>query len=312
MRIVVALGGNALLRRGEPLEAEFQRRNVDVAAMAIAGLAEEHEIIVTHGNGPQVGLLALQAEAYPEVEPYPLDVLGAESQGMIGYLLLEGLAHLLPSREVAGVLTRVVVDEDDPAFAHPTKPVGPHYSEKFASTLARERGWTVARDGSGWRRVVASPEPRDVLDLPVIRLLADAGVTVICGGGGGIPLTGSGANRRGIEGVIDKDLTSVLIAFGLGADCLMFLTDVQGVARGWGTEAQTFMDVATPGALRKLKFDKGSMGPKVEAACRFVEISGMTAAIGSLSEAKDVLAGTSGTRIVVTRQVKSAGRNRAA
>lgn len=312
MRIVVALGGNALLRRGEPLEADLQRRNVDVAARAIAGLAEEHEVVITHGNGPQVGLLALEAEAYADVKPYPLDVLGAESQGMIAYLLLESLGRLLPSRELAGVLTRVVVDEDDPSFAHPTKPVGPVYSEKDASILAQERGWFVARDGAGWRRVVASPEPRDVLDLQVIRLLADAGVTVICGGGGGIPLTGSGTSRRGMEGVIDKDLTSVLIALGLGADCLMFLTDVPGVARGWGTGAQTFIDVATPGALRKLKFEKGSMGPKVEAACRFVEISGRAAAIGSLSEAEGVLAGTSGTRIVATRQVKSAGRNKAA
>lgn len=307
----MALGGNALLRRGEPLEADVQRHNVDNAAATIAALALEHEVIVTHGNGPQVGLLALEAEAYHEVKPYPLDVLGAESQGMIGYLLLESLGRLLPSRAITAILTRVIVDELDPAFSTPTKPVGPVYTERDASVLARERGWTIAADGSGWRRIVPSPEPRDVLDLQVIRLLTDAGMTVICGGGGGIPLAGTGANRRGVEGVIDKDLTSVLIALGLGADCLMFLTDVPGVARGWGTPNQRFIDVATPAMLRRLKLDKGSMGPKVEAACRFVERSGRAAVIGSLSQAQDLLAGTAGTRVVATRHAAT-GRDEAA
>ena len=312
MRIVVALGGNALLRRDEPLEAEVQRRNVDIAAAAIADLATEHEVIVTHGNGPQVGLLALEAEAYREVKPYPLDILGAESQGMIGYLLLESLGRLLPSREVAAVLTRVAVDEHDPAFTHPTKPVGPIYSEEDASILAGERGWSVARDGTGWRRVVPSPEPLDVLELQVIRLLADAGVTVICGGGGGIPLAGGAATRRGIEGVIDKDRTSVLIALGLRADFLMLLTDVQGVARAWNTDTPSFIDVATPSALRRLRFDEGSMGPKVEAACKFVEISRRPAAIGALTDAAELLAGTAGTRIIPSRQAKSSQGHQAA
>ncbi|MQA75254.1 MAG: carbamate kinase, partial [Solirubrobacterales bacterium] len=208
MRVVAALGGNALLRRGEPAEAEVQRRNVGVAVKALAKLAAEHELIVTHGNGPQVGLLALQSEAYRDVRSYPLDVLGAESEGMIGYLLEQGLENELPGRRVATLLTQVAVDADDPAFARPSKPVGPVYEQRVAERLAAERGWAVARDGERWRRVVPSPEPRSIVELRTIELLIAAGVIVICVGGGGVPVVDAHGRLHGVEAVIDKDLAA--------------------------------------------------------------------------------------------------------
>jgi carbamate kinase len=298
MRVVVALGGNALLRRGEPLEAEVQRRNVAVAADAVASLAADHEVIVTHGNGPQVGLLALQAEALPRVTPYPLDVLGAESEGMIGYLLEQELRNRLPRRQVVTLLTQVEVRADDPAFGRPTKPIGPVYTEAEARRLAEARGWSVAPDGPAWRRVVASPEPRRIIELPAIRLLVEAGAIVVCAGGGGIPVVviPSGA-CRGVEAVIDKDRAAALLATGLESDALLLLTDVDAVYHDFGTPRARPVRETTPRELRRLPLDPGSMGPKVEAACRFVEETGGIAGIGRLEEAEAVLAGSAGTTV---------------
>lgn len=300
MRIVVALGGNALLRRGEPAEAAIQRAHVLEVASALAALASDHELVITHGNGPQVGLLALEADAYKGVAPYPLDILGAESQGMIGYLLVQALARELPEREVVALLTQVRVDSDDPAFSCPTKPIGPVYSETEARELAARRGWTVARDGEYYRRVVASPEPKGVVELRAIERLVAAGALVVCGGGGGIPVAeGSGA-LRGVEAVIDKDLTAALLAEELDAEKLIVLTDVPYVERDWGTPDATPIDVATPAELRALTFAAGSMGPKIEAACRFVERTGGEAVIGSLADLGAVSRGEAGTRILPT------------
>jgi carbamate kinase len=296
--IVVALGGNALLRRGEPLDADHQRRNVDSAADAIAELADRFRIVVTHGNGPQVGLLALQAEAYTGTTPYPLDVLGAETEGMIGYLLAQALGNRLGGAPVATLLTQVAVDPGDPAFAAPTKPIGPVYDEAEAHRLAAERGWTVAPDGSSFRRVVPSPEPRNVIELATIRLLLDAGVIVICAGGGGIPVVADSTGRlHGVEGVIDKDLSASLLAGLLRADMLAMLTDVDAVVEGWGTPGAHPIARARPEDLRRMHFAPGSMGPKIEAACRFAETTGGTAAIGSLAELGALVDGRSGTTI---------------
>jgi carbamate kinase len=301
MRLVVALGGNALLRRGEPAEAETQRRNVRVAASALAALASEHELILTHGNGPQVGLLALEADAYKAVTPYPLDVLGAESQGMIGYLLAQALQNELPDREVAVLLTQVLVDRADPAFDHPSKPIGPVYGEEQARGLAADHGWTVARDGRWFRRVVPSPQPREIVELASVERLLAAGAVVICAGGGGIPVVAEGRRRRGVEAVIDKDLTAALLAECLEADRLLMLTDVPFVERDWGTEAATPITSAHPSELRGLSFAAGSMGPKIEAACRFVEHTGRNAAIGALAELAAVAHGEAGTQIEPVR-----------
>jgi carbamate kinase len=300
MRIVVALGGNALLRRGEPAEAATQRAHVLEVASALTDLASDHELVITHGNGPQVGLLALEAEAYKAVAPYPLDILGAESQGMIGYLLVQALASELPEREVVALLTQVLVDGDDPAFTWPTKPIGPVYSEKEARELASGRGWTVARDGEYFRRVVASPEPTAVVELRAIERLVAAGALVVCGGGGGIPVVEDAGALRGVEAVIDKDLTAALLAEELGAEKLIVLTDVPYVERDWGTPDATPIDASTPADLRELAFAAGSMGPKIEAACRFVERTGGEAVIGSLADLGAVSRGEAGTRILPT------------
>jgi carbamate kinase len=298
MRIVVALGGNALLRRGEDADADVQRGNVEAAVRAIARIAAEHEVVLTHGNGPQVGLLALQAQAYRDVAPYPLDVLGAESEGMIGYLLEQALCNELPARNVATLLTQVVVDPDDPAFGTPTKPIGPVYTKAQAAKLAAERGWSVSRDGGGYRRVVPSPAPLSIVELTAIRLLLEAGVLVVCTGGGGIPVvTGPDGSLHGVEAVIDKDLASAVLAESLHAARLLLLTDVPALELDWGTPDARPLRSATPDELRALTFAPGSMGPKVEAACRFVERTGGEAAIGSLTDAADVLAGNAGTRV---------------
>lgn len=303
MRIVVALGGNALLHRGEPLEASVQRERVEAAARALAPIARGHGLVLTHGNGPQVGLLALQSEAYTAVHPYPLDVLVAESEGMIGYMLEQALQNEMPDREVVTVLTEVIVDADDPAFTKPTKPVGPVYSEAGARALAAERGWTVAPDGAGYRRVVASPEPAEIVQADTIKRLVESGVTVICSGGGGIPtvLDCSSGCRVGAEAVVDKDLSAALLALDVDADFLMLLTDVDFVQEGWGTQDARPVTRATPEQLRLMSFAAGSMGPKIEAACRFVEATGNVAAIGSLLKADEILAGTSGTRVCASR-----------
>jgi carbamate kinase len=296
-RLVVALGGNALLRRGEPAEAATQRLHVREAAAALAGLARAHELVLTHGNGPQVGLLALEADAYKAVEPYPLDILGAESQGMIGYLLIQALAAELPGREIATVLTQVVVDPDDPAFQRPTKPIGPVLTEDEAREAAATRGWSVARDGAHHRRVVASPEPRAIVELPSIARLVDAATVVVCAGGGGIPVAWGPSGLEGVEAVIDKDLTAALLAERLDADRLVMLTDVPYVERDHGLATAEPIERATPDELRLLTFAAGSMGPKVEAACRFVERTGGLAAIGALGDLADVARGAAGTQV---------------
>jgi carbamate kinase len=297
VRLVIALGGNALLRPGERPEASVQRANVRAAAGAVAELAREHSVVVTHGNGPQIGWLALQAEA-SAARPDPLDVLGAESEALIGYLIEQELAPLLPGRELATLLTQVEVDPEDPAFRAPTKPIGPLLAEDRARALARERGWSVAAVPGGFRRVVPSPEPRRIRELGVIRRLVVDGVTVICAGGGGIPVVSTaGGGLRGVEAVVDKDLTAALLAVALEADALLLLTDVDSVYDDWPEPARRPLRRATPAALRARRFAPGSMGPKVEAACRFAEATGRDAAIGALADAARVLAGEAGTRV---------------
>lgn len=296
MRLVIALGGNALLRRGEAAEAETQRQNVLQAASALAALASEHELVITHGNGPQVGLLALEGDAYKAVAPYPLDVLGAESQGMIGYLLAQALRGEV-EREVVAVLTQVVVDADDPGFAQPTKPIGPVYGEEEARRLAAEHGWTVAPDGDSFRRVVASPKPLEIIELDPITNLLSSDAIVVCAGGGGVPVVADGRRLSGVEAVIDKDLTAALLAEEVGAERLVMLTDVPYVERDWGTTAAEPIKQATPASLREMLFAPGSMGPKIEAACRFVERTDREAAIGSLADLVAVAHGQAGTQI---------------
>ncbi|HVS12695.1 MAG TPA: carbamate kinase [Thermoanaerobaculia bacterium] len=297
MRVVMALGGNALLRRGESLDVEVQRANVRVAARAIAEVARRHTVIVTHGNGPQVGLLALQSEAFADVRAYPLDVLGAESEGMIGYLLAQELKNELPEREIAVLLTQVRVDVDDPAFARPDKPIGPLYEDEEQARSAATRGVQVARDGEGWRRVVASPLPREVLELATIELLVDAGRLVVCAGGGGIPVVrGTDGALRGVEAVIDKDRSACRLGLDLGADLLLLLTDVAAVYRDWPGCAEPLRRVA-PEDLRALTLAAGSMAPKVDAACRFVEGGGARAAIGALQDAPALVRGERGTQV---------------
>lgn len=299
MRVVVALGGNALLRRGERLDAEVQQRNVVVAAAAIAEIAREHQVVVTHGNGPQVGLLALESSADPSLSvPYPLDVLGAETEGMIGYLLERELRNQLPRAQVATLLTQTLVSLDDPAFANPTKFIGPVYPEADARRIADKRGWQVRPDGVGWRRVVPSPKPQEIVEAPTIGLLVECGVLVICAGGGGVPVAHTPpAGLAGVEAVVDKDASAALLATTLGADALLLLTDVPTVQRGYGTPAAEPIRRITVAELRHEEFPAGSMGPKVEAACAFVEATGGIAGIGALADAADVLTGAAGTQI---------------
>jgi carbamate kinase len=297
VRVVIALGGNALARRGEPVDARIQRQHLRGAGGALAEVALKCETLVTHGNGPQVGLLALQAEAHDPARPVPLDVLGAESEGMIGYLLEQELGNRLPGRRIASLLTQVIVDPADPGFAKPSKPIGPGYPRDRAERLARERGWTIARDGETWRRVVPSPEPQRIVELETIRLLLEAGVLVVCAGGGGIPVAvAPDGCLYGVEAVIDKDLAAALLARELGADALLLLTDVAAVYADWPA-AERPLERVTPAALRRRGFDPGSMGPKVEAACRFAETAGGVAGIGRLEDAAAILGGRAGTRV---------------
>ena len=300
MLVVIALGGNALLRRGDSPEADLQRANVRHAAASIAEVASEHQVVVTHGNGPQIGLLALQSEAMRDLRAYPLDVLGAESEGMIGYLVEQELGNALTDRAVISLITQVVIDAMDPAFRAPTKPIGPVYTEDQARKLAAERGWSVAADGPGWRRVVASPTPRAIVELPVIRLLLDAGVVGVCTGGGGIPVVvDSNGTRHGVEAVVDKDRSSALLARQLGADALLLLTDVPAVEQGWGTPEARPMSKVTAEELRTMQFAPGSMGPKVSAACWFAMTTGGMAGIGALEDAAAILRQEAGTIITM-------------
>ncbi|MCZ4508213.1 carbamate kinase [Streptomyces sp. ActVer] len=300
MRIVVALGGNALLHRGERPDAAVQQANIDRVANAIAALAQEHEIVVTHGNGPQIGLLAVESADDPALSaPYPLDLLGAQTQGLIGSLLARTLHNALPGRRIAALVTHTLVRADDPGFDHPTKFVGQVYPRAVARALARERGWHIAEDTKGWRRVVASPVPERVVEADTIHELLSNGTLVICAGGGGVPVTtddDTGA-LSGAEAVIDKDLTAALLAEELRADFLLILTDVPNVYAGYGTPDQRPVLDATPAELRKGGFPDGSMGPKSEAAARFVERTGGLAAIGALDAAYEIVHGRSGTLV---------------
>jgi carbamate kinase len=302
MRIVIALGGNALLRRSDPMTTEVQRHNVRTAAEAIAPLAAEHSVVVVHGNGPQVGLLALQADAYQGAEPYPLDVLDAGTQGMIGYLIQQELRSVMPQgSQVATLLTMIAVDPADPAFASPTKFVGPVYAKETADKLAAGKGWTFRQDGDAWRRVVPSPRPQRVLEIQPITWLLEQGAVVICAGGGGIPTTypsaGSG-ELVGVEAVIDKDFASELLAEDVGADLFVMATDVDGVYLHWGQPQARRLGQVTPDELAGYEFPAGSMGPKAEAAARFAAKSGRRAAIGSLDDITGIVAGTAGTSVV--------------
>jgi carbamate kinase len=274
------------------------QRNVKVAAAALADVARDHQLVITHGNGPQIGLLALQSEAFRDVRAYPLDVLGAETEGMIGYLLERELGNVLGERAVASLITQTVVDALDPAFQRPTKPIGPMYDAAQAKTLASERGWTVAADGKGWRRIVASPTPRSIVELPTIRLLLEHDVLVVCAGGGGIPVVVDSAGaRHGVEAVVDKDLASALLARQLSADLLLLLTDVPAVEIGWGTPDAQPLRTATPTELEHYEFASGSMAPKVAAATAFVRATGKRAVIGALADTLALVDGTAGTSV---------------
>jgi len=301
MRVVIALGGNALLRRGEAMTADTQRRNARVAAEAIAPLAAEHEIVVTHGNGPQVGLLALQGAAYKPEEAYPLDVLGAETEGMIGYMLEQELGNLLPFEQpLATLLTMVEVDAADPGFQNPTKFVGPVYEKAEADRIAKEKGWVFKQDGEKWRRVVASPAPKRIFEIRPVRWLLEQRTIVICAGGGGIPtMYEKGSDRKliGVEAVIDKDLCSELLARELYADLLIMATDAEAVCTDWGKPSQKAIHQARPDDFKQFSFPAGSMGPKVDAACHFARASGKTAAIGALADIAGLVRGERGTII---------------
>jgi carbamate kinase len=300
VRVVVALGGNALLERAERPEAEIQEHHVSAAVRSLTPIAEQHQLLVTHGNGPQVGVLANESAEDPMLRrPYPMDVVGAQTQGMIGYWLLQALENALPERRVAAVLTQTVVDAGDPAFAEPSKFVGSTYDQKTARMLSAARGWRFRMDEHGWRRVVPSPDPLEVVELPTIRSLLESGSVVVCSGGGGIPVVRNDDGRlHGVDGVVDKDLTAALLATQLEADALLILTDVTGVEEGHGTAAARVIPKTSVSELRQRHYPAGSMGPKVRAACRFVEVTGGLAAIGPLGRAYDLLEGRAGTTVV--------------
>lgn len=301
MRVVVALGGNALLKRGEPMTHDVQRSNVKVAAQALAPVARQHQLVLSHGNGPQVGLLALQASAYKEVEAYPLDVLGAQTEGMIGYLIEQELGNLLPFEvPFATILTMVEVDPKDPAFQNPTKFVGPVYDKSEADKLAEEKRWVFKQDGDKWRRVVPSPLPKRIFEMRPVKWLLEHNTVVICGGGGGIPTMYLPDEERkliGVEAVIDKDLVSELLARELEADLFVMATDVDGVYLDWGKPEQRKLERISAAELKTHAFAAGSMGPKVNAAIQFVEKTGKRAAIGSLEEIEKIVAGEAGTNV---------------
>lgn len=301
MRIVVALGGNALLQRGQVPDADAQVDNIRRAMKALAPLTDDHEVVITHGNGPQVGVLAMQSASNPRLtRSYPFDALGAMTQGLIGYWILQAIGNERPYRQFAAIINQTLVDADDPAFADPTKFVGEVYEEQQARELAERHGWQVRQDGPHWRRVVASPRPREIIETQLIDHLLDESIIVVCAGGGGVPVvrTPSG-DLQGVEAVIDKDLSAALLASRLKADRLLVLTDVPHVVRGFGTDHEEPVLRATPSQLRAMGLPAGSMGPKVEAVARFVENSprGRAAAIGNLAEAERLLHGEAGTYV---------------
>ena len=299
MRVVVALGGNALLRRGQALNAENQRANIRIAAQHLATVHEDHELVIAHGNGPQVGLLALMDAAYSAVDPYPLDVLGAETVGMIGYIIEQELGNMIAFEDhIVTILTQVLVDPNDPAFQHPTKHVGPIYDADEALRLQKEKNWTMAPDGKYFRRVVPSPIPQRIIEKNVIRMLVDSGITVICAGGGGIPVAYDEQSKLfGVEAVIDKDLASGLLASDLDAGMFVMLSDVSNVYTDFGTDRQRPIKAAHPDVLENMSFASGTMGPKVHGACKFVRETGNNSAIGRLSELKNIMDGEAGTLV---------------
>ncbi|TKF33452.1 carbamate kinase [Vibrio kanaloae] len=295
--VVVALGGNALIRRGEPLEADVQRRNIETAVKTISEIAKVYNVVLVHGNGPQVGLLALQGLEYKKVNPYPLDVLGSETQGMIGYMLMQEFKNYLPNRNISCMLTQMTVDPNDPAFADPTKPIGPIYEEAEARELAEKFHWIVKPDGQHFRRVVPSPRPTGIVEHEAITQLIDAGHLVICTGGGGIPVKKENGKLVGVEAVIDKDMSAAFLAKQLDADALLILTDADAVYLDWGKPTQHALRSTTPSELAKFEFDAGSMGPKIEASCEFIQQGGKVVGIGALEDGLQILQGQAGTNI---------------
>ena len=305
-RVVVALGGNALSVRNQPLDASPQVVNVQRAVTALAPLVRDHDVLITHGNGPQVGLLALESSADTALTvAYPLDALGAETQGLIGYWLAQALTNAVPRRPVVALITRTIVAADDPAFTDPAKFIGPMYTEAQADAIAAKQGWTIKRDGHGWRRVVPSPSPISVVEIDTIAQLFRSGTLVVCAGGGGVPVMRTAGDLVGVEAVIDKDLTAALIAEAIGADALLLLTDVAAVSSDIADPAAPNIRETTAPEMRRMTFAAGSMGPKVDAACRFVEHTGGMAAIGALDDAAEILAGIAGTIITATQEVSA-------
>lgn len=299
MRIVIALGGNALLRRGERPDAEVQVAHLAAAAPALAAVAAEHEVVFVHGNGPQVGLLALESTADPGLsKPYPLSDLVAETQGVIGYWIQQALRNAGLARPAVTLVTQTVVSARDTAFGTPTKFVGTGYPEDEARRLELRTNWSFRQDGGEWRRVVASPEPRRVVELDAAEILLRNGVAVVLAGGGGVPVAEGAKGLSGVDAVVDKDLTAALIATELRADLMVLLTDVPAVYLDYGMPNQRALHEIGVAELATLRFPAGSMGPKVMAAGRFVEATKGRAAIGSLDEAAAVIAGTAGTQIV--------------
>lgn len=298
MKVLMALGGNALLQRGQPLEASVQLKNTAHAAQTIKRLTKHHKIVLCHGNGPQVGLLSLMSNAYKDVSPYPLDVLVAETQGMIGYMLQQAL-HNEGITHVVTLLTQVTVDPDDPAFSTPTKPIGPVYEKELALKLAHEKGWEIAPDGKFYRRVVASPAPKEIVEFQAALKLIEAGYLVIFCGGGGIPVVKDEKTGElfGKEAVIDKDRASAVAAIELKMDFFLILTDVDAIYVDWGKKTQKAIKAISPAHLKSMDFARGSMGPKVEAACHFVTATNQTAVIGDLFQGEGLVNGTSGTMI---------------
>lgn len=296
--VVVALGGNALLRRGQPLEADIQRKNINIAVKTISEIAKEYNVVLVHGNGPQVGLLALQGLEYKKVNPYPLDVLGSETQGMIGYMLMQEFKNQMPNTHISCMLTQMRVDPNDPAFADPTKPIGPIYEQAEANEMAEKYSWTIKADGKHFRRVVPSPQPKGIIEHDAITTLIEKGHLVICAGGGGIPVKFEGGCLVGVEAVIDKDMSAAFLAKQLNADALLILTDTDAVYLDWGKPSQHAISTTTPKALSQYSFDSGSMGPKIDASCEFINQGGKFVGIGSLEDGLRILQGKAGTNII--------------
>nr|WP_303803073.1 carbamate kinase [Snodgrassella alvi] len=307
MRIVIALGGNALLRRGEPLTAENQRQNTKIACQQIAKVYPGNELVIAHGNGPQVGLIALQSLSYKDVPSYPLDVLGAESIGMIGYMIMQELGNLLPlETPLATLLSQVEVDKNDPAFSNPSKPIGPVYTKEEAEKLAKEKNWSIAPDNDKYRRVVPSPIPKRIFEIRPVKWLLEKGTVVICAGGGGIPtFYDDDGTLKGVEAVIDKDLCSAVLAKQVSADIFIIATDVSAAFVNWGNPNQQAIKEAHPDTLEKMGFAAGSMGPKVQAAINFArENPGKSAVIGSLADIDNIVKGIAGTKINTTHSTE--------